>query len=220
VNCDELQSYESSSFNRLWYTRKRCGDESFEAVLESSGGLEDTRRGRQLYRDYLAWLSEEDTETKRMGFEKMCHGWIKGTKEFRKAVLDDLKDETIARVSESEAAQMREPLWERATVDLLARLDRSEPELFSSATGVPLKVAIARLIRERYLTPNPWIAARLQMGRVSTVQSAVSRIRSHFSDKDPLWRTLQKHETLGWCPFPELYDVGRNKKMVTTDRHR
>jgi hypothetical protein len=81
-----------------------------EAVLESSGGLKDTRRGRQLYRDYLAWLSEEDTETKRMGFEKMCHGWIKGTKEFRKAVLEDLKDETIARVSESEAAEMREPL--------------------------------------------------------------------------------------------------------------
>jgi hypothetical protein len=28
--------------------------QSFEAVLESSGGLEDTRRGRQLYRDYLS----------------------------------------------------------------------------------------------------------------------------------------------------------------------
>jgi len=151
VACAELESYESSSFNRLWHKRKRCDYESFEAALSSAGGLKDTPAGRRLYRDYLSWLSEEDSEKKRMGFEKMCRGWIKGTKDFRKGVLDDLKDGTSQRVCESEAAEMREPRWERAVTGLLAQIGRSESDLALSPKGAPWKVAVARLLRERYL---------------------------------------------------------------------
>jgi len=106
------------------------------------------------YRDYLGWLAEEDNEQKRLGFERMCHGWVKGTKDFRKAVLADMKSDVERLVTESEAAQMREPRWERAVADLLKRLDRTEAELASGPKGAPWKVAMARLLRERYLTPN------------------------------------------------------------------
>ena len=200
VDCQELEKYEPSSFHRLWYPRRRRRYESFEVALSSAGGLADARTGRRLYRDYLAWLSEEDAEKKRMGFEKMCRGWVKGTKDFRKAVLADLKDETARRVTESEAAEIREPRWERAVVDLLRLLGRGEEELANSPKGAPCapwKVAMARLLRERYLTPNAWIAERLQMGRVSTVQSAVSRHRTGSVKTDKDWKKLQKHETLG-----------------------
>jgi len=197
VSSGELQDFESSSFHRLWYARKRRPYESFELCLDVAGGLKDTRVGRRLYRDYLAWLSEDDIERKRLGFETMCRGWIKGTKDFRKAVLDDLKDETVRIVTEAEAAEMREPRWERATLQLLERIDRNEADLINSPKGIDWKVALARLLRERYLTPNRWIAERLHMGRVSTVQSLVSRHRTRKETADPFWEKLKNHETLG-----------------------
>lgn len=197
VNCSELEKYDTCSFQRLWNPRKRRPYESFEAALEAAGSLKDTRAGRKLYRDYLENLSEEDAEKKRLGFERMSRGWIKGTKEFRKAVLDDLKDEVSVRVSEAEAAEMREPRWERATANLLALLELSDAQLRSDRKGAPWKVAVARLLRERYLAPNRWIAERLHMGRVSTVQGAVSRFRTNGGPSEKYWRKLRKHETLG-----------------------
>lgn len=197
ASCSELEQYEPCSFHRLWHPRKRKPYEFFDRALGAAGGLKDTRDGRRLYRDYLEWLSEEEAEKKRLGFEKMCRGWMKGTKEFRKAVLDDLKDATSVRVSEAEAAGLREPRWERATAELLALLGKTDADLCSGAKGSPWKVAMARLLRERYLAPNRWIAGRLRMGRVSTVQSAVSRFRTRGGPAEDHWEKLKKHETLG-----------------------
>ncbi|MEM7790419.1 MAG: transposase [Verrucomicrobiota bacterium] len=197
VSCRDLATYEPSSFYHLRNARKRRPYEQFDAVLDAAGNLKDTPAGRRLYRDYLAWLSEDVVEQKRVGFEGMCKGWLKGTDEFRQAVLDDLSDKAALRVSESEAAEMRESRWERATIDLLARAGRSEDELLRSPKGAPWKVAVARLLRERYLAPNRWIAQRLSMGRVSTVQSLVSRHRTGSGKKETIWKELQNHETLG-----------------------
>ncbi|HAV12010.1 MAG TPA: transposase [Opitutae bacterium] len=197
VDCTELQTYEPSSFNRLWYPAKRRAHESLELALDFAGGLKDTQSGRCLYRDYLSWLSEKDSEKKRLGFETMCRGWAKGTDDFRKGVLDNLKDETVQRVSEAEASEMREPRWERAVMDMLSLVGHKDAELASSPKGIYWKVAIARLLRERYLVPNRWIAERLKMGQVSTVQSLVSRHRTHSDQSDEAWESVQNHETLG-----------------------
>ena len=197
IVCSELERYESSSFNRLWFPRRRRAHERFDAVLAAAGGLRDTRPGRQSYLDYLEWLSEDDVEKKRLGFEKMCQGWIKGGEKFREAVLEDLKDEVSVRVSEAEAAEIREPRWRRATADLLTLLGKTEADLRSSAKSAAWKVAMARLLRERYLAPNRWIAEHLHMGRVSTVQSAVSRFRTNGGPAEKDWEKLKKHETLG-----------------------
>lgn len=115
--------------------------------MDSVGGLADKPEGRRLYRDYLGLLAEEDREQKRHGFEQKCRGWVKESKDFRKAVLADMKSDVGRRVTESEAAEMREPRCERAGADLLKRLDRSEAELASDAKGAPWKVAMARLLR-------------------------------------------------------------------------
>jgi hypothetical protein len=58
-------------------------------------------------------------------------------------------------------------------------------------------VAIARHLRERYLVPNQWIAGRLEMGQVSTVQSLVSRHRTNEDQSDEYWKKVKNHETLG-----------------------
>jgi hypothetical protein len=197
IDCGKLQDYTFSSFHRLWHPGKRRAFESLESSLESAGGLKDTAAGRRLYRDYLSWLSADDPAQKALGFESMCSGWAKGADDFRKSVLEDVKDRVASRVSESEASEMRESRWERATAELLRLLGRSDAEIKQSAKGAVWKVAIARMLRERYLVPNAWIAQRLQMGQTSTVQSAVSRHRTAIKQNEENWRLLQKHETLG-----------------------
>jgi len=197
LSCGELQSYQSSSFHHLWYKGKRRAYESFNLCLEAAAGLGDTPRGRELYRDYLTCLGTDDEEQKRLGFETMCRGWIKGSNKFRSAVLEDLNDDATRLVSEAEAAEMREPRWERATTELMKSLGRSEADLVNAPKGANWKVALARVLRERYLVPNRWIAERLSMGRVSTVQSLVSRHRTNHQSNDPDWELLKNHESLG-----------------------
>ena len=194
MEAGELQQYAESSFARLWYPRRRREFEHLEVGLEFAGGLADTRVGRRKYRDYLAWLSETDAEKKRLGFDKMTRGWVKGSTDFKKLVLDDLKDEQMQRVVESEASEMREPRWERALEEALAVLGRDDSELSSSRKGEGWKVDIARYLRERHLTPYRWIVEHLHMGAASYAQSLVSRGRKEKATKE--WRLLEKQGKL------------------------
>ena len=55
-----LQSYQDSSFWQLWYPRKRWEFVNYETCLQAAGGLVDSPQGRSSYRDYLAYLSEDE----------------------------------------------------------------------------------------------------------------------------------------------------------------
>jgi len=192
VDADSLQSYEWSSFSQLWYPRKRWPYLAVSSSLESAGNLMDTPKGRRSYRDYLGWLAEEEPERKRMGFESMSRGWAKGSKEFKKAVVDDLKDETIQKVVEAEAKEMREPRWERAVAFGLEVLGKMEEDLAADRKGEIWKVALARWLREAYFVPNRWIAERLRMGARDAVSSLVSRHRKIREEK--YHEILKNHE--------------------------
>ncbi len=169
-----LQEYADSSFAHLWYPRKRWSFEEFDEALDSAGGLKDKPKGRKLYRDYLGWLCEEEGERKKLGFESMSRGWAKGTKEFKKAVTEDLKDEKLRKIAESEAAEMREPLWQRSLESVLEELGKERSALSQERKCADWKVEAALRLRQRHLVPYSWIAENLQMGAISTVQSQVS----------------------------------------------
>ncbi len=190
VEAGSLQTYAYGSFQGLWHPHKRWSFEYFGAALESAGGLADGPKGRRLYRDYLEWLSEEEPERKRLGFETMSHGWAKGTKAFKKAVSEDLKDEELRKIVEAEASELREPRWERSLAHGLEQLGRGEPELRESRKGERWKVALARWLRETHLVPNGWIAERLCMGTGDGVSSLISRHRRLRGEK--FYATLKK----------------------------
>jgi REP element-mobilizing transposase RayT len=192
VDADSLQTYEWGSFSQLWYPRKRWPYLKVNSCLESAGNLKDTPHGRRFYRDYLGWLSEEEPERKRMGFEGMSLGWAKGSKEFKKAVVYDLKDETIRKVVEAEAEEIREPRWERAAALGLEVLGKTEDDLSKCRKGEIWKVALARWLRESHLVPNRWIAGRLKMGTRDAVSSLVSRHRRNRGES--YFETLKNHE--------------------------
>ena len=193
VEAHSLETYVDGSFHQLWNPRRRWAFQDFEVLLESTGSLADSPKGRRLYRDYLEWLSEEEPERKRLGFENMSRGWAKGTKEFKKAVSEDLNDEDLQKVVEAEASEMREPRWERVLEELLEYLGKSRSELEGARKCEDWKVCIARRLREKHLVPYVWIAENLHMGAVSTVQSQVSLNRKRFRDSDSRGIDL-KHE--------------------------
>ena len=194
VAAAELQKYSASSFHQLWYPLKRWSIFESLTALEEAGGLVDTAKGRRSYRVYLTWLSEADAEKKRMGFERMCRGWVQGSKDFRKAVMKDLTDEISLKVVEAEAEELREPLWERWLNRGLEALGKSELELLSARKGIGWKVALARYLRENCLASNRWLAERLNMGTAKSVSSRVSFHRKTEDGLDEQWAKLKMLE--------------------------
>lgn len=194
VGVGRLQEYGECSFNQLWCPRKRWEFCDFSSCLESAGGLVDKPKGRRLYRDYLDWLNESDTEQKKLGFEKMCRGWAKGSKEFKKAVLEDEADLENRRIVEAEAKEMAEPRWERGLEQGLECLGRSGSDLKAERKGAPWKVALARHLRERYHAPNSWLSGRLSMGTANSLSSLVSRHRLAKNKSDKWWKMLKNQE--------------------------
>ena len=194
VTACELEKYEASSFHQWWYPSKRWPFFDMSTALAESGGKGDTAKGRSSYRDYLVWLSEEDGEQKRIGFEKMCHGWVKGSQEFRNAVLVDLQDEVCQGVVEAEAGEMREPVWERQLRRGLDVLGKKDSDLIITDKGIDWKVALARYLRESSLPPNAWLAKRLNMGTAKSVSSRISTHRKIVGHTDKAWRKLKMLE--------------------------
>ena len=78
---------------------------------------------------------------------------MKGTKDARKAVFEDLKNTKILGVVEAEASKMRELRWERGMQEALSILQRDRVMLRACRKGKPSKVDLARYLREAYLTP-------------------------------------------------------------------
>lgn len=196
VTADHLESHQDSSFYQLWNPRKRWSFSNFECCLESAGGLKDVPHGRRLYRDYLEWLSAEDTEQKRFGFEKMCKGWAKGSQSFKKAVLEDYDDAKLKQLVESEAKEMREPYWERILNRSLKCIGKTAEDLAADRKGAMWKVTLARYLRESHLIPNAWLVESMHMGTPNSLSSQISRHRKTTKKQDPLWNLLKNQENV------------------------
>ena len=196
VPVDQLESYRDSSFHQLWYTKQRWKFCDYECCLDSAGGLKDTPHGRRLYRDYLAWLMTDDAEQKRYGFEKMCKGWAKGSKAFKRAVLDDCDDIKLKQLVESDSKEMRGPFWEHMLSQSLKCLGKTARDLRTERKGAVWKVALARHLRESHLIPNGWLAESLNMGTPNSLSSQISRHRKIAKQNDPQWKLLENQENV------------------------
>ena len=196
VEATQLQNYAHSSFHQLMNPRKRWSCCDYSTALDAAGHLSDTSKGRELYKDYLSWLAEEESSQKRMGFENLCKGWAQGTKEFKERILSELTDSDLTKAVEGDAAEVRNVRYDRALQRVLQVLSKTAEDIEKDLKGEPWKVAAARYLREQYLAPNKWIAEHLKMGAVSHVQSKVSCHRKLKSGEDQHWEILKKHEKL------------------------
>jgi len=129
-----------------------------------------------------------------MGFEKMTRGWIKGSKAFRKEILER-HEIPEGRLVESDSSEIREELWEQTLQSALDVLGRKDADLRKERKGAIWKVALARLLRQKHLAPNAWISERLSMGKPGTVSQYVNR-HKRMGEKEQTWKTLRNMNML------------------------
>jgi REP element-mobilizing transposase RayT len=174
----QLKTYPWSSFAKF-QIKKRPAFLSCADWLNELGGLKDTRAGWRSYQDYLAWLAENESEQKRQNFEKMCQGWAMGSKEWRKALVQDYADEiTDSELRDkNEVADLLELQWHQTLQALLARRNKSGDELARHRKGADWKVALAEELRRTTSATNRWIAQALHMGTANSVSFHLSRFR-------------------------------------------
>jgi REP element-mobilizing transposase RayT len=144
-------------------------------ALEHAGGLEDTPQGRQKYLEYLKWLAEDEPARKAQQFEEMSRGWIIGSRDFAK----DLIEERTAMAGQGrrisrEHREASEEMWQDAMRLLLAKLGRSEAELGTSGKSTSWKIAVAAVLKERTTATNRWLGKALHLGGLYEVSRKVA----------------------------------------------
>jgi len=174
-----LKAYPFSSYWHLRKTKTRNHSMSFKAFLEGAGGIKDTPSGRAKYEKYLRWLSEDGQAQKKAAFEKMSKGWALGTKEFKKAILDDEKSR-IAQIElgSKDYAALREDLWEDELDRCLKLLGKKSSDLKLAPKSADWKIAIATRLKRKLLCKNPFVSQALNMGAGASISRYCSELEN------------------------------------------
>jgi putative transposase len=168
---------------RLFLNRSRPAGLVADTVLAESGGLTDTPAGWRRYVAYLGVLAEEDAGRRDEKFGRLSRGWAVGTADFR----DQLKRELAAQargggefelLGADRAAhrEARAALWEEK-LRVAARALGLDLEALPAKKSAEEKVLLAAVLRQTTSVSNPWLAARLNMGRPGSVTQFVRRWR-------------------------------------------
>jgi REP element-mobilizing transposase RayT len=192
IKVEALPDWPWTSMSRLMSGRK-AGSFTPVVALEHAGGLRDTPADRKRYLAYLAWLSDDDTEKKRLAFEQMSKDWAIGSREFKMDLIRDHKQlaEALHAQPEGERDIARE-VWQERLSMYLAALKKSVPELRVSAKGAPWKVAVAAAMKTTTTASNPWLAEQLHMGSPFRLSRLVSACRADPQAFQPYVKAMTK----------------------------
>lgn len=201
ASVDALKDYRWSSYWYLFNKRKRPEFLDCTGALEAAGGLADTPKGREQYRNYLEWLSTDEAARKEMAFDKMCRGWALGTKEFKKALLEeaesDEKDDTesgahkaIPRYDGKDLREANELRWEMYLEKGLSALDKDAKAIAADLKSAYWKVTLAALLKQKTSATNVWISQKLNMGAPDAVSRYVSEFRRNEGDQNESYKGL------------------------------
>lgn len=180
VPIEKLATYQHGSYAYLQVRpAKRPKDLSFEAVLSAAGGLKDAPAGRQSYRDYLEWLSANDTAKRELAFESMSKGWVLGSRQFKVALIEDHKQQLVKHaLGEVESSEVREILWAATLQACFRRLKKSSEDIMADRKAADWKVAVAAHLKQKTTATNPWLATALRMGAPAGVSRYVTELKN------------------------------------------
>lgn len=192
MDMDRLGKWPWSSLQWILQPAKRKAWFEAGAALMQPVELADTPAGRRAYVDYLAWLSTDEGEQKNQCFDRLSKGWAVGSREFKKALLDEM--DSPPESGAGEVAEARELAWERMLNELKARLPAGATH--DTAKSADWKVALAAEMKRHTTVPNQWLANALGMGNMFTVsrlarecqsgRRAVMTLRRLKSEKQPM----------------------------------
>jgi REP element-mobilizing transposase RayT len=180
VSAEQLRGFRLSSL--WWFPRMDCPAYLEAAtVLSAAGGLANTATGWKCYREYLGMLAEQNPTEREQRFGKLGAGWAVGSKEFRSALVEDLKQRganlgQAERLGESagERQAFREEIWE----DSLGRAAKAAGVLLAklgAKKSAVDKVLLAAALKTTSDVSNGWLCDRLRMGTPASVSQFVRR---------------------------------------------
>ena len=166
-----------------WLTQRQPVPSWYDPMpaLRHAGDLSRTAAGVGKYLEYLAWLAEEEPEQKRQRFDAMSKGWIVGTREFGKAMLQEHR-ELAGRGPQlaSELTAVKEAAWADALRSLLRVVRRTPEDLRCSRNSADWKLQLAVKLRAGTTVTNRWLGTHLHLGARDEVSRNLSSwVREH-----------------------------------------
>jgi REP element-mobilizing transposase RayT len=171
----DLPSHPWCSVRWLFEPKQRPEWYHPQPALTHAEALADTAAGRRRYLDYLQWLAEDEPARKQLRFEAMSRGWVIGTENFAKTMVQE--NEELRGHGHRLAAELqetREALWQEELDRLLAKLGRTGADLEPERKSANWKVALAAALKARTTVTNRWLGERLHMGGLHEVSRQVS----------------------------------------------
>jgi len=175
---ERLGEYRYSSYWYLLRPRQRPSFLRMGTVLAETGGLGDHPAGWASYAAHLAWQLAEGPTGKSKAYVSLSQGWALGSAGFKQTLVREHALAAESRAWERQgAAEIRQQAWETLFRRALDSLARKESDLPAGPKSEPWKVALAVFLKERTQASNPWLAARLGIGRPAYVSRLVSAAR-------------------------------------------
>lgn len=168
----DLKSYALSSYPKYFRRKERKGlcRRDFLSILD----LPDSLGGMRRYAEHLELKEEGDPRQRELLAKRYCRGWFLGSKEDRKALEKDLREQHPDVVWDgSDLKELNEAMWDQLVKDRMGAAGKTEEDLVKDRKGAEWKVKIARELRARTTAGNLWIAKRLEMGHPSRVTNLI-----------------------------------------------
>jgi hypothetical protein len=142
-----------------------------DRLLGEKGIPGDTPAGRQ---HFAALTEKRRAEESAADYEQLRRDWVLGSEAFRQELLMAM----VGRVGPNHYGAERQETGlqkaERIVSEELGRLDWREDDLHGRAKGHPVKVMIARRLRQETTMSLKWIAERLRMGTWTYVSNLLN----------------------------------------------
>ena len=161
-------------------------------VLNVCGTPDDTLKSRRAYQVYMDFrhqslsMNAQDV-AEQVAWKQMERGWVHGSTEFRKRMMDCLEEQGKGRLKSLVDAEQKRDLSEDAARAALQKcLDYfgvMPEELIRLPKSAPMKMLIAGMLRYHYPVSATWVGQQLSMGYFTTV----SRAMKFYDEADGIW---------------------------------
>ncbi len=170
---EPLETYAWSSYPAYLRVKERPDWLAVERLLGEHGLQEDTAGNR---REFSRRMEQQRQEPEAAVAKNLQRGWKHGAEDF----ADWLADKLARRGHQTERAAERretdEALARRIIAEGLSALNWTEADLSAHPKGHPVKVEIARRLRENTPMTGAWIASQLQIGSGSYLSTLLASV--------------------------------------------
>jgi putative transposase len=185
----DLGNWRWSSLWPLFHKRQRPAALKVSTGLYYAGHLADTRLGRKAYLGYLDWLVESDQTRKELKFRNLSRGWALGTREFKKALVENDVVKGLDRAGR-ESGEARQLHWEGLLEKMLSFQGKGKADIAAEKKSAPWKVMIAYHLKRNTGVSNGWLSSHLGMGSSAGVSRYVSEFDRAGGPKGKVYRRM------------------------------